>query len=253
VAKLQGALDAIAIICSRYVLMSTSTDIEAKSAARDPVVERAERQMRAMECLSDVGMGLARALKAQVCDGGPVVMQGDVGLLFARISRAVRQCIALEAKIGEALREWQGLGEAERVERRAAVAAKASQAEDALEVEDLDEIERASEGRRGETERRETERGERPERFWADSYVIEDEGSFVDIVTKVCRDLGVTPELSAWPEDGPGDLVVRAKDGGFWRGDVEDLTPGIWSPRHGASQRGPPSQGLKQLFDSGPS
>ena len=47
----------------------------------------------------------------------------------------------------------------------------------------------------------EAERGERAEpaeRFWADSYVIEDEGSFVEIVTKVCRDLGVTPDWSGW-------------------------------------------------------
>ena len=228
--------------------MNSKANIDAETHTRDPVAERAERQMDVMAQLSDVGMELLRALKAQVCDGGPAVLRGDPASLFVKISRAVRQCIALEAKIGEALREWRGLSEGERAERRAVVATGPAEVKAVPEAEELDEVDREFE-----REHREGERGERPERFWADSYVIEDEGSFVDIVTKVCRDLGVTPELSAWPEDGPGDLVVRAKDGGFWRGDVEDLTPGIWSPRHGASQRGPPSQSLKQLFDSGSS
>ena len=221
--------------------MSAGSNIDAATAARDPVAERAERQMQVMAQLSEVGMELVRALKAQVCDGGPAVMRGDPASLFVKLSRTVRQCIMLEAKIGEALREWLGLSEAERAERRAAVAATASEAEAAPEVEEADEIERGSEGRRGEGERGETERGERAERFWADSYVIEDEGSFVDIVTKVCRDLGVAPDWSGCSGDAPGDLVVRAKDGGFWRAEVLDLAPGTWRAGRGASPRGPPS------------
>jgi hypothetical protein len=218
--------------------MTTSTDIHAETAASDPVAERAERQMRVMAQLSDVGMELLRALKAQVCDGGPAVLKGDPASLFVKLSRAVRQCIMLEAKIGEALREWLGLSEAARAERRATVAGKApdAKAEAAPEVEETDEIERGFEGLRGETER--GERPERPERFWADSYVIEDEGSFVDIVTKVCRDLGVAPDWSQWSEDGPGDLAVRAADGGFWRDDPPpSLTPHPPTP----SARAPPS------------
>jgi hypothetical protein len=224
--------------------MNTHSPIDPETARRDPVAECAERQMRAMACLSDIGIGLARALKAQVCDGGPVVMKGDVGLLFARISRAVRQSIMLEAKIGEALREWLGLSEAERAERRAAVAAPAGAAAEAdppLEMEDLAE-ELGADARRFEREHRESERGERAERYWADSYVIEDEGSFLGIVSKVCRDLGVTPDWSGWSDDGPGDLVVRADEGGagFWRG--EDLNPamGPWPAGRVPPQRGPP-------------
>jgi len=218
--------------------MTTSSNIDAATAARDPVAERAERQMRMMAELSEVGMELLRALKAQVCDGGPAVMRGDPASLFVKLSRTVRQCIMLEAKIAEALREWLSLSEAERTERRATVAAKGSEATAGDEVEEPDEIERGSEGLRAEAERGESERGERAERFWADSYVIEDEGSFVDIVTRVCRDLGVTPDFSAWSEDGPGDLVARAKDDGFRRDDPPpSLTPHPPTP----SARAPPS------------
>jgi len=198
--------------------------------------------MRVMAQLSEIGMGLARALVAQVCHGAPVTMPGDPALMYSRIARTVRQCIALEAKIGEALREWLGLTEAERAERRAAVGAKASDeavAEEALEIEDAVEIERASEGR-GETER--GERGERAERFWADSYVIEDENSFVEIVGKACRALGVTPDWSGWSEDGPGDLVVTPdRAGGFWRGGEPGSAPGPWPTGRLPPQRGPPS------------
>jgi len=202
--------------------------------------------MRVMAQLSEMGLGLARALTAQVCDGGPEVMRGDVGLLFSRISRAIRQCIALEAKIAVALREWRGLSEAERAERRAAIVAAANTASGAIaakapadaapEIEDVKEIDHESDGLRGETER-----GERPERFWADSYVIEDETSFAGIVAKACRDLGVTPDWSQWSEDGPGDLVVKTDDdNGFWLGAALDLATRPGPVRRGASQRGPP-------------
>jgi len=207
--------------------------------ACDPVVVRAERQMRVMAHLSEIGLGLARRLQDQVCGGAPVTMLGDVALMYSRIARTVRQCIALEVKIDQALREWLALSEAERAERRAVADAKADgpPAVDEAEAETLVEFERGSHGWRGETER-----GERAERFWADSYVIEDEGSFVEIVAKVCRDLGVTPDWSAWSEDGPEDLVVKPDVAStFWRGHGPGLAPGIGPTGRLPPQRGPPS------------
>jgi hypothetical protein len=222
--------------------MNIRTNFDSEPPARDPVAERAERQMQVMAQLSEVGMELLRALKAQVCDGGPAVMRGDPASLFVKISRAVRQSIMLEAKIAEALREWLGLSEAERAERRAAGPTQAGKAPVDETPEDLEGIELGADERRFEREHRETERGERPERYWADRYVIEDEGSFLGIVTKVCRDLGVTLDLSSWSEDGPGDLVVTAGEGGsgFWS-DVELALATRPATGRGASQRGPPS------------
>ena len=195
--------------------------------------------MRVMAHLSEIGLGLARRLQDEVCGGAPVTMLGDVALMYSRIARTVRQCIALEVKIDEALREWLALSEAERAERRALDGAKASgaRAVDEGEAEALVDIERGSREWRGEPER-----GERAERFWADSYVIEDEGSFVEIVAKVCRDLGVSPDWSAWSEDGPEDLAVKPDvASGFWRGEGPGLSPGIGPTGRLPPQRGPPS------------
>ena len=210
--------------------------------ASDPIAARAERQMRVMAQLSEIGLGLARRLQEQVCGGGAsVALLGDAALTYSRIARTVRQCIALEARIDEALRDWLSLSDAERAERRVAAVAKAAEAEARAEaqLENANETERLSE--RGV----EPERGERPERaerFWADSYVIEDEGSFVEIVNKVCRDLGVTPDWSAWSEDGPGDQVVKPdRAGGFWRGDGPGLAPGTGPTGRHPPQRGPPA------------
>jgi len=199
--------------------------------------------MRLLAQLTEIGLGLARKLVDEVHDGGFAKIKGDPALMYTRIARTVRQCIALEAKIEEALREWLGLSEAERAERRAAAGAKVGEtpAVDAAEIDDLIEIERGADGGH-EAERGETERGERAERFWADSYVIEDEGSFFDIVTKVCRDLGVTPDWSGWSEDGPGDLNVKLEAAaGSWRGGDLALASGLAPTGRGASQRGPPS------------
>jgi hypothetical protein len=219
--------------------MRPPPDIAAPHAF-DPVAERAERQMRVMAQLSEIGLGLARKLVDEIGGSPSVAMLSKAALMYTRIARTVRQCIALEAKIDEALREWLGLSEAERAERRASVGAKAVDAEVRADAEIVDaaEVEQVSE-RGFEAER--GERGERAERFWADSYVIEDEGSFVDIVTKVCRDLGVTPDWSGWSEDGPEDLVVKADGGGFWRVSDPDRASERRPDRRHPPQRGPPS------------
>ena len=218
--------------------MNAPSDIDVQNAS-DPVAERAERQMRIMAQLSELGVGLARSLCAQVSGDAPLTLRGDPALMFSRIARTVRQCIMLEAKIAEALREWMGLSSAEREQRQAAVAAKGAEALAAEEadIEDAVEIERALEGR-GETEH--GERVERAERSWADSYVIEDEGSFIDIVTKVCRNLGVTPDWTAWSEDAPEDMRVKP-DGlaRFRRAAEQSVAAGLTV--HTPPQRGPPA------------
>ena len=220
--------------------MKTLADIAAPQAP-DPIAERAKRQMRLLAQLTEIGLGLARKLVDEVSDGGFAKMKGDPALMYTRIARTVRQCIALEMKIDQALREWLGLSEAERAERRAAVGAKAVEAEARAEAkaEESDETERFAEGG---VEAERGERTERAERFWADSYEIEDEGSFVEIITKVCRDLGVTPDWSGWSEDGPDDLGVRPdRSDGFWHGDELALANGPWREGRSPSQRGPPS------------
>ena len=195
--------------------MNTQADIVAATVAADPVVERAERQLTAVARLVEIGMELAEALRRQVCDGGPVTLRGSPWIAFEKIARTVRQSIMLEMRIDEALRDWRGLSEAERAERRAAAATSAPvaapvAATDKSDAEDLEDKADRDEFGRPEVER--GERGERSEKFWADRYVIEDEHSFRDIVGRVCKDLGVTPDWSGWDDREPGDLVVRPMD-----------------------------------------
>ena len=218
--------------------MTTPRDIPIQHVS-DPVAARAERQMGLLAQLSEIGLDLARRLQAQVCGAdASAALLSDAALTYTRIARTIRQCIALEARIDEALREWLALSDAERAERRAAAGAKAVEAQARAEArrDNADETEPFVE--RGER----PERPERAERFWADSYVIEDEGSFVDIVNKVCRDLGVTPDWSAWSEDGPEDLAVKPDGaGGFGRGDGPGLSPRTGPAGRLPPQRGPPS------------
>ena len=224
--------------------MDTQADIAVATAAADPVVERAERQMAAVARLVEIGMELAEELRRQVCDGG--ALRGSPWIAFEKIARTVRQSIMLELRIDEALRDWRGLSEAERAERRAAAAVSAPVAAPVAstvesDAEDLEDKPDADEFGRPEIER--GERAERQERFWADRYVIEDERSFRDIVGRVCKDLGVTPDWSGWDDQEPGDLVVRPMNrrppAGRWEGG--ESSP-IRSPLEGRRPRlrGPP-------------
>jgi hypothetical protein len=57
---------------------------------------RAERRLVLLGELAAIGMRLAREVERQVFDEG---LAGDPGLAFSRISRAVRQTLALEARL----------------------------------------------------------------------------------------------------------------------------------------------------------
>jgi hypothetical protein len=80
--------------------MSAPTDV----ALGDPSADRAQRRFRALQELTEIGMELARDVqrqareqaKEQAGDGA-----ADFGLVFSRIARAVRQTVALEAKLDQ--------------------------------------------------------------------------------------------------------------------------------------------------------
>ena len=75
--------------------------------APDPSVVRAERRLRLLEELSEIGMELARALKPrdeddEIVDKTP---WKDPAAAFAPLSRAIRLTLALEAKTDQELRD----------------------------------------------------------------------------------------------------------------------------------------------------
>jgi hypothetical protein len=79
--------------------ITTSTD-----APLDPREARAERRLLMLELLAEIGMALARDLSRRVGEGleaDEPLDGGAVALEFSRISRAVRQTIALEARLDQ--------------------------------------------------------------------------------------------------------------------------------------------------------
>jgi hypothetical protein len=70
--------------------------------ALDPRERRAAKRLRALERLSVIGMALSEAMLARVSDAmnsGEVVDTAAVALEYSRLSRAVRQTVALEARL----------------------------------------------------------------------------------------------------------------------------------------------------------
>ena len=170
--------------------------------------------------LADIGMEMARALQGEVRaraeavedaeSGEPPQSVAELGLAFSRVSRAVRQTLALEARLeddrlereraAKAAEEAQSQSNSELSERAARVRAKLMQLIhpdrerdhqwdddwDDFEGEDLDDGP-------------DVERGEG---FVADRPAA-------DVVAGVCGDLGIEADLSLWAE-GDGAAASTA-------------------------------------------
>jgi hypothetical protein len=162
----------------------------------DPAVARAERRLRLLEELTEIGMELARKLRD---DAGEYDHNGrDPADAFARVSRAVRLTISLEAKTDQELRALQagappapqGAPAASRVDHRAVHKAQMNErkanALDLLfavaetETEGLEDFETLMEAL-----------VERPGDSDAGPIKTAD-----DMLVRLCQGLGLTPELS---------------------------------------------------------
>ena len=60
-----------------------------------------ERQASRLERLADAGMELVEALVAQAKGSGPKVVEGDLGLAYSRVSRAVRLAVLLHHQLSQ--------------------------------------------------------------------------------------------------------------------------------------------------------
>lgn len=63
------------------------------------MTEKQQRQDRILAELSELGLALARDLQACALAADDVATKSELGLAFQRVSRAVRQTLALEAKL----------------------------------------------------------------------------------------------------------------------------------------------------------
>jgi hypothetical protein len=167
------------------------------------LAETVEHQALAQRDLQDVGdrAGVAEVVGATIT----LAIKGDFGLVYTRISRAVRLTMALEARIDGDRRAWEAGVEAKRpaptppaeperltladrvAERREEVDGLVREALEEL-IPDYDELEQLME----QVDERLCDR--------------EDYGDIMDrpigeVFASICKDLGVKPDWSLWEEE----------------------------------------------------
>jgi hypothetical protein len=171
----------------------------------DPADARSERHLRGLAELGEIGMELARLVRRQAVEQAAANPDGAVdeslGLAFTRIARAVRQTFALEARLAEDRRTAQAEVAARRAaETRLHVERRKTKVRTAVERV----LDAEAEGSDAEnlfydlTERLETDY---------------DDADFADrpigeLVARICRDLGVTPDWSLWQDE---DWAIEAR------------------------------------------
>ena len=184
--------------------------------APDPSVARAEKRLRVLEELTDIGMDMARALRDRVVaqaaqgeavagcdDGASASPRRDPADAFGRLSRAIRLTVALEAKTDAALRDLLAGVEARAVARRAEAASRATN-EAVMRRRDRKKIVRRLVLEAAE---RETESAEvfedlesaLDERLkWDEAYAALETLPLRETVERLCADLQFTPDWSRW-------------------------------------------------------
>ena len=164
------------------------------------------QQLAMLQELAEIGMQMARAVRDEAL--APVEPadedapkppsrfgSGDLGLVYSRIARAVRQTLALQIRIAEFIEKVR----LEREQRRVAAIRTAA---DARQQEIRDYVAEAIEAEAAErnTPEREVERllDDLDERLDDGDY--DDSASIGDLVARICADLGVTPDWSLWED-----------------------------------------------------
>jgi hypothetical protein len=166
----------------------------AEPISADPSSDRPERRLRILQELAEIGMELARALRTQAlaakADPAAAV---DLGLSFSRIARAVRQTVALEAR----LEQDRQAAAAERAERQARDTREQADKHKAR-IRDL--VERAidAEASGGAAEDLLGDLDERLED--ADDLAGFADRPVAEIVQHICRELDIAPPPVLWDE-----------------------------------------------------
>jgi hypothetical protein len=176
----------------------------------DPSVVRAEGRLRLLRELAEIGMKLARGLEP-----APVAADGETGRsngldpadAFARLSRAIRLTLTLEAKTDEELRDLKA-GVVRKRKKEAKRASKRHEAAAAKEAE-----ERAEKVRELVAEAAEAEIPDAYEfagRYLALRERLDEDSAYKDlserplreIVERLCKDLMISPDWSRWDGEG---------------------------------------------------
>ena len=206
------------------------TDADSAEAP-DPAIARAERRLRLLEELSEIGMELARDLRRDVraaieaAEPAPAETSADdvaelaeapassatgsrdPSVAFARISRAIRLTLALEARTDEQLRALRAGVAAECEARRVAARNRAAVEAEARNKDHRDTVERlVLEAAEREVEDDASlgvvmealeERLEEDDAYWD-----LDQMPLREAVERLCADLELTPDWSQWDGEG---------------------------------------------------
>jgi hypothetical protein len=160
------------------------------SETADPAVARTERHLRMLAELGEIGMDLAREVRRQALDRtGEAPPAADLALTFSRIARAVRQTVALEAKLAEGPSERARLSVADRWRsarrKRQVKEIVAAVIDDEAGEYDVDGLHEQLQERLDDGDE-EADFADRP---------------IGELVARICRDLGVTPDWSLFEDE----------------------------------------------------
>jgi hypothetical protein len=195
----------------------------------DSADARTERHLRGLAELGEIGLELARLVRRRAAEQAAANPDGAVdeslGLVFARIARAVRQTFALEARLAEDRRTAQ-----------AETAARAA-AESRLRVERRKTKVRTAVERILDAEAHESDAEnlfyDLTERLETDY----DDADFTDrpigeLVARICRDLGVIPDWSLWEDQDWAieEIAARPRGSPYAADDPAADDPGSAGP-----------------------
>ena len=171
-----------------------------------PVESRAERHLRLLQELAEIGMDIARAVRAEaVAEDDPAERApsrfggAEFGLVYSRIARAVRQTLALEARIAEDIDKARVEHERCRVDVAQLVFQQRQEdirdfVAQAIEAE---AVERHTPD--GDVERLLDDLDERLEDGNYDDALAD--APIAELVARICDDLGVTPDWRIWDDE----------------------------------------------------
>jgi hypothetical protein len=170
------------------------TQPTSEPAAADLSQDRAERRLRILQELAEIGMDLARAVqrRALAANADPSAAV-DLALSLSRIARAVRQTVALEAKLDQD-RHAAAAARAERRTRDARLQAHQHKTRIRARVERAIDAEASGEA----AEDLLCDLNERLED--ADDLAAFADRPVAEIVAHICRELDIAPPPALWDE-----------------------------------------------------
>jgi hypothetical protein len=89
------------MICSKMNALAAPIDSCTLAPAPDAANPLLARRLAQLDRLAEAGLEIAEALASQAKGSGPQMVEGDVALAYARVSRAVRMAVMLQSRLSD--------------------------------------------------------------------------------------------------------------------------------------------------------